>query len=295
MKTWLAIFVIMCGCGRDANERTKHEDAPEEHAIANYSEMSIHDKDSGRGHIGVLVAEESVNVPAQTRGIIRSVLVDIGDSVVAGQAIATMDTRTMKSDLAIALANANAASAKARRLQVQMEAAERLYRRHADVGEDVISTQDIDAAKAMAASSAAAFAEASAATSAERSRVSQLRDSLAETTIKAPFAGKIAQRLVTPGESVELGAAIVLLITAESLQVDFVVPLGEQGDYRVGDNITVNVDSTEATLDGIVRRIAPNLDPITQMTTMEATLLDDQAGLETLQAGVGVWVSPSSN
>ena len=248
-----------------------------------------------RGHIGVLVAKESVNVPSQAGGIVRSVLVDIGDSVAAGQAIATMDTQAMKSALSIASANARASSARAKQLRVQMEAAQVVAKRHVDMGPGIVANQEIEAAKTRAASAAAGYAEASAETSAQQSRVSQLKRQLAETTIKAPFAGKIAQRLVTPGEAVGAGAPIVLLITAESLRVDFVVPLGEQDQYKIGDTIDVELDAGETVFSGIVRRIAPNLDSVTQMTTMQAELVGEEERTRSLQAGVGVWVRPAAS
>lgn len=245
-----------------------------------------------RGHIGVLVAKESVNVPTLAPGIVRTVLVDIGDSVIAGQAIATMDSQAMKSELVIASANARASAARAKRLRVEMAAAQVLARRQTEMGTGIISRQEIEAAKTKAASSAAAFSEASAESSAQKGRVSQLRHQLSQTTVKAPFAGKIAQRLVTPGAAVGVGAPIVLLITAETLQVDFVVPLGEQSSYKLGDRIRVTLDRGERSFEGIVRRIAPNIDSVTQMTTMQADLAPDEA-VETLQAGIGVWVSPA--
>ncbi len=246
--------------------------------------------EKSRGHIGVLVAKERVNVPTLASGIVRTVLVDIGDSVSAGQPIATMDTQTMKSELAIASANARASAARAKRLRVQMNAAQVLAKRQSELGTGIISQQDIEAAKTEAAASAAAYAEASADSSAQQGRVAQLRHQLSQTTVKAPFAGKIAQRLVTPGAAVQAGSPIVLLITAETLQVDFVVPLGEQADYKLGDGIRVTLDRGDGVYEGIVRRIAPNIDSVTQMTTMQADLIGDAR--TSLQAGIGVWVTP---
>lgn len=252
-----------------------------------------HTAPASRGHIGVLVAKESVNVPTLAPGIVRTVLVDIGDSVTAGQAIATMDTQAMESELVIASANARAAAARAKRLRVEMAAAQVLAKRQTEMGSGIISQQEIEASKTKAASSAAAFAEASAESSAQKGRVSQLRNQLSETTVKAPFAGKIAQRLVTPGAAVAIGAPIVLLITAETLQVDFVVPLGEQSSYKLGDRIRVALDRGEKSFEGIVRRIAPNIDSVTQMTTMQADLAPGEA-VASLQAGIGVWVLPAT-
>jgi RND family efflux transporter MFP subunit len=288
IATLLACLVAACGQG-STNEANQSGNTK---TTALTTPTATSTKRTTRGHIGVLVAKESVNVPSQAGGIVRSVLVDIGDSVAAGQSIATMDTQSMKSALAIASANARASSARAKRLRVQMEAAEVVAKRHVAMGAGIVAKQEIEAANTRAASSAAAYAEASAETSAQQTRVSQLKRQLAETTIKAPFAGKIAQRLVTPGEAVSAGAPIVLLITAESLRVDFVVPLGEQTQYKIGDKIEVELDAGEAVFSGIVRRIAPNLDSVTQMTTMQAELVGQDERAKTLQAGVGVWVRP---
>lgn len=289
MALMAACVALLCtACGEGSSSKPSALSADQEHDRPPVAETPT--KMTTRGHIGVLVAKESVNVPSQAGGIVRSVLVDIGDSVSAGQPIATMDTQAMRSELAIATANARASSARTRRLRVQMEAAQVVAKRHIEMGAGIVAKQEIEAARTKAASSAAAHAEAAAETSAQQTRVSQLKRQLAETTIKAPFAGEIAQRLVTPGEAVAPGAPIVLLITAESLRVDFVVPLGEQTNYKIGDQVEVELDASEETFTGIVRRIAPNLDSVTQMTTMQAELVgQSELGL---QAGVGVWVRP---
>lgn len=290
MKRLALIALVLAACGQDSEGNAPASASDTRSPLRTPSVVAP--TMTTRGHIGVLVAKESVNVPSQAGGIVRSVLVDIGDSVAAGEAIATMDTQAMKSALAIAAANARASSARAKRLRVQMEAAQVVAKRHVEMGAGIVANQEIEAAKTRAATAAAAYAEAAAETSAQQTRVSQLRRQLAETTIKAPFAGKIAQRLVTPGAAVSAGAPIVLLITAESLRVDFVVPLGEQTRYEIGDRIEVGLDGDEETFAAIVRRIAPNLDSVTQMTTMQAELVEDSERVRALQAGVGVWVHP---
>ena len=291
MKRLALIALVLAACGQDSEGKAPSS-ASDMRVSPLRTPFVAAPRITTRGHIGVLVAKESVNVPSQAGGIVRSVLVDIGDSVAAGEAIATMDTQAMKSALAIAAANARASSARAKRLRVQMEAAQVVAKRHIEMGAGIVANQEIEAAKTRAASGAAAYAEAAAETSAQQTRVSQLKRQLAETTIKAPFAGKIAQRLVTPGAAVSAGAPIVLLITAESLRVDFVVPLGEQTRYEIGDRIEVALDGNEERFPAIVRRIAPNLDSVTQMTTMQAELVEDNERVRALQAGVGVWVHP---
>ncbi|MCP4445666.1 MAG: efflux RND transporter periplasmic adaptor subunit [Myxococcales bacterium] len=291
-KQGILCFFALCGCAQEPLRQPTGARSEVGHVGPSAQPARREDTLAQRGHIGVLLAKESVNVSSQTSGVIKEILVDIGDSMVAGQPIAQIDPRALQSELDIALANARAAGAKSRRLQVEMEAAVLLAKRQVEMGSEVIAKQEIESAKTTAASSAASYAESGAANSAARSRVAQLRQLLDQATIRAPFAGKIAQRLVSTGESVTIGTPIALLITAESLQVDFVVPLEDRDRYNVGDSIRVELESSESEISGVVRRISPSLDSVTQMTVMQADLVVDDGNHGALQSGVGVWVKP---
>jgi RND family efflux transporter MFP subunit len=242
----------------------------------------------------VVVARESTDVPSKIEGIIAEVKVGIGDRVNAGDPIAVIDDRPIREELAMAQATARAASAESRRAgAVLAEARQRYKRRKAGEG-DVISVEEAESAKYAAQQAGASRSAAGASAAEQRTRVQQLERMLEETTIVAPFAGTISVRYVDSGVLVPRGSPVVRLIASDELWVRFAVPAEEAKKYEVGDEIKVQLDSVSSEVTGVVRRIAPDLDPVSQMVTAEAELriASAQTGV---QAGLAAWVSPKKN
>lgn len=247
-----------------------------------------------KGHVGVIVARESTDVPTKIEGIIAEVKVGIGDRVNAGDPIAVIDDRPIREELAMAQANARAASAESRRARVALaEARSRYARRKAGEG-DVISKEEAETAKFAAQQAGASRSAAGASAAEQRTRVQQLERMLEETTIVAPFAGTISVRYVDSGVLVPRGSPVVRLIASDELWVRFAVPAEEARRYEVGDEVRVVLDSVGREVVGVVRRIAPDLDPVSQMVTAEAELRVGSAQ-NGVQAGLAAWVNPSKN
>jgi len=84
----------------------------------------------------------------------------------------------------------------------------------------------------------------------------------------------------------------VRLITSDDLLVRFAVPADEKASYALGDRIDVVLEPDQKAIVAVVRRIAPDLDPVTQMVLAEAELADEPAARAPVQAGMAAWVSP---
>lgn len=73
-----------------------------------------------------------------------------------------------------------------------------------------------------------------------RSRLAQLRDQLDKTTIRAPFAGVVSERIAMPGERVGEGTPVVRLLNAEEREVLARGPLEYLPHVEPGDPIQVS-------------------------------------------------------
>ncbi len=249
-----------------------------------------------RRHIGVVVAAESVDIPSRIDGILSELLVGIGDRVERDAPIARIDDRPMREQLSIALANERAASAQAKRATISMKAAADKFKRQEGLGDSILSQEDLEASRTRAKETAAARAEANAVALAEKTRVEQLRRMLRETTIEAPFAGRISLRYVGPGESVSRGAPIVRLIASGELRVDFVIPLEDRAQYRIGERILValgDADKPLAEHSALISHISPDVDSISQMLTGQAALTLTAEQRAVVRAGMNAWVRPA--
>lgn len=78
------------------------------------------------------------------------------------------------------------------------------------------------------------------------SRLAQIKDQLDRTSITAPFSGIVVERLMTPGERVDIGRNVVRVVDQEHLEVIARAPLeyyayvrpGQDLEVRTGDEVT---------------------------------------------------------
>ena len=66
---------------------------------------------------------------------------------------------------------------------------------------------------------------------------------LAKTQVRSPFAGKVSQRLVEPGQSVSLGASLFVLAGDGGLRIRLNVDEANISLIKVGDEATVSIDA----------------------------------------------------
>lgn len=74
-----------------------------------------------------------------------------------------------------------------------------------------------------------------------RARLAQNADSLARTTLRAPFAGVVVERVKRPGERVAEGDDVVRLVDQENLEVVARAPLESYGYTKRGQSLEVRV------------------------------------------------------
>lgn len=79
---------------------------------------------------------------------------------------------------------------------------------------------------------------------------------LAKTIIRAPFAGRIAQRWVEPGQTVAVGAALVDLANENALRVRLDVDEASLSRIKVGEKALISLDAyPDLKLEGVVSEV----------------------------------------
>ncbi len=84
--------------------------------------------------------------------------------------------------------------------------------------------------------------------------------------VRAPIAGILQQFDLKPGESVMAGQAVARVVDPSAVEVEIRLPAQARGSLAVGDRATVMDGGLgrEATVSGLVQRIAPEDDPATR-------------------------------
>lgn len=199
--------------------------------------------------IGVVEARRSYLVGPTTAGRVRSVAVDVGEAVRAGQLLAEMDPVDLDQRLAATAAAAarakNAVDTAAAQLAdsgARREVAAANARRYDDLGKKGFvssavtegKTQEMTSAMAQVVAAEAALAAARQDLSrfnAEREGAQQLRANL---RLLAPADGVVTARDAEPGSTVVAGQAVLRLVAGDSLWVKLRLDQHRSAGLQVG-------------------------------------------------------------
>lgn len=192
--------------------------------------------------LGTVKAREAVTVTAKVSETVQQVHFESGQQVARGAPLITLSGQQQQA----ALASAEAAA----------KEAERLYARQ----EQLASQQLI----------ARALLDAQRATrDAARAQVAQVRANLSDRVIRAPFAGVLGIRQVSPGALVTPGTAIATLDDISRVYVDFPVPETELADVAPGQALGGRVGAYgERSFDGTVDTVSARLDAASRAATV---------------------------
>ena len=178
---------------------------------------------------GYVTARRSATVSAKVIGKIREVLIEEGQSVAAGEVLATIDDATEQAQLELAEAQLDAARAELGEIRAQLTEADLNLRRARELaGRQLVSERELDAAVATAATLRARL-ETGQRNVAVGQRAVELRQrQLDDYVIRAPFAGVVIDKNAQPGEMISPISAgggftrtgICTIVDMESLEIE---------------------------------------------------------------------------
>ena len=197
---------------------------------------------------GTLKGLDSVDVGAQISGKITKINVDFNDHVTVGQVLAEMDTAQLQSRVEQSKAQVNAADAAlllAKATQAQTKAQ---YARSLDLSQKgLISSKDLDSAKADADRASASITSATAQATLARASLKDAQTQLSYAVIRSPIDGIVLSRLVEPGQTVaaSMSAPVLFTLARDLTQLRLYVDVDEAdvGKVKEGQSASFLVDA----------------------------------------------------
>jgi HlyD family secretion protein len=296
----LALFVLAAGGGAASVALRRPKAIPAE-KVALVERGDVARSVVARGKIEPL---SKVEVKSKANGIIKALLVDVGDAVKAGQVLGELDkedlqaqVREAKATLDGEEANLQAAVAALARARIEsanpeLEFARRDYERAQELfKEKIASQQQLDDAsrayevsrnrqqllEAVVQSAEAQLEQARARVAAAKAALDRAEESLGYATIRAPISGLVLTRDTELGDAVSsilnLGSAATLIMTLGDMSTVYIkgeVDEADIGKAECGQRVRTKVESFPAeSFEGVVKRIAPMGKEQNNVTTFE--------------------------
>ena len=197
---------------------------------------------------GTLKGLDSVDVGAQISGKLTKINVDFNDHVSVGQVLAEIDPVQLQSRVDQSKAQVNAAEASLVLAKATLAQTKAQYLRSVDLSQKgLISSKDLDAAKADADRSAASIQSATAQATLARASLRDAQTSLSYAVIRSPIDGIVLSRLVEPGQTVAatMSAPVLFTLARDLTQLRLYVDIDEAdvGKVKEGQAATFLVDA----------------------------------------------------
>ncbi len=140
--------------------------------------------------------------------------------------------------------------------------------------------QQLEAARNTARQSNEAIKSAQAAVNAAQSQVDLAKQGIADTVIRAPFAGFISQRPVAVGEFVSTATIVATILRTNPIKAQIQVNQDNVPFISVGQGVSIAVDAyQDRKFAGTVSAINPSIDPTTRTAIVEASIENNDNAL----------------
>jgi RND family efflux transporter MFP subunit len=218
---------------------------------------------------GTVRSRSVANVAPKVMARVLEVHVSAGTVVKQGDVVAVLDDRELRSRAEQARAGLAAADAQAGQADSDLRRARMLIQKQAT------TPQDLEAAESRAKAARAQAAQA-------RDALAEVQVMLGDATVRAPFDGVVAERLVDPGDMAAPGKPVVVIHDPQSLRLE--ADVGERctAALAVGQEIPVRLESLQRDITARIEVIAPVADPQSRTFLIKAALppqLDLRAGI----------------
>ncbi len=245
---------------------------------------------------------QEIEVHAKVAGYVKSIAVDVGDRVTAGQLLAVLEIPELQDEIKQDEAAVRRANEEINRAQADLERAQSAHE-VAHLGStrlaavlkvrpNLVAQQDIDeaAGRDRVAEAQVSTAQAGLASARQQFEVAKAGQGRTQTLfdyarITAPFAGVITHRYADTGAMIQAGTSsqtqampIVRLSQNDRLRLVIPVPESAVSRIHVGGSVAVTVQSLRRTVTGTVARFADRLD--TETRTMRVEVDVPNPGLE---------------
>ncbi len=261
--TALAALLMLSACQKPGAKTDEVKTPPtlqlsvEDRLVLGQSEHS-----TGPLVTGAVQPERRADLRAEVSAIVQQVFKENGEPVRKGDLLVRLDATSIRDSL-------NSAQEAARAAQEAFEQSDRQLQRQKTLqAQGMVSQQALEDAqnRRTAALSEKVGAEA---------RLVAARQQLARTEVRAPFDGVVSERQVSPGDTAQVGKALLKVIDPSSMRFEGYVSADRRAELKVGQPVDLRINGApNPNLEGRLRRIDVAADPVTRQVALLVDFAD---------------------
>ncbi|MBS3755652.1 MAG: efflux RND transporter periplasmic adaptor subunit [Desulfobacterales bacterium] len=256
-------ILLMCagGCGGPENPQAEKEDEDSGSCVnVDRTQVETADLEEIIQAIGSIEAFQTVAVHPETGGIIESVHFEEGRKVKKGDLLFTIDDAKIQAQL-------EARQAALEEAEANRENARLVYQRRQRLYEQEVGTEEArDEARTR-------YQALTAQVKRLKAEIESIRETLADTRVRAPFDGFTGERRVDQGQLVNTDIQLTSIVQTARLEIAFTVPERYTGQVRTGQEIRVTTAAyPDKTFSGTVDFVDPQIAPATRSLRIKARM-----------------------
>ncbi len=209
---------------------------------------------------GDLEAKDRAVIAAEVDGQVTELLVEEGQHVAEGDVLLRVDPEKRTLDAQSARAQQREADASAKVAAREFERVRSLHEKGI-ASDSVLDQRQTESARAQSRLDSA------------RAQLGVAEKLLRDASVRAPFAGYVAQRQVSRGEYVRPGQPLLELVSLDPIEVEFSVAERDSARVGIGQRVAVQVAPyPDESFSGEVSVISPILDPKSRTLRVKARI-----------------------
>ncbi len=255
----LALALGLAGCSSDdsktqtAFEEVQHQVAVEKVVLGTVPLLATVP--------GSVVPDQQARIASRLMGYIRSIPVEVGQSVKRGDLLFAIDPQDIQSQISQAKAGFQQAQAALENAKADFDRFSQLFK------EESVSRQQYDGVRLQ-------YSVAQENLAAAKAGLEQAEAQLNYANVRAPFDGVVVQKLAVAGDLAAPGNPVVVIENLKSLSVQTEVSQDLYAVLRVGDKAQVMIDGQSQELTGEVYSLVSAANPRTRGHALKLSLPD---------------------
>lgn len=199
---------------------------------------------------GSIEANEQIEIRSEVSGIVENIAFTEGSAVSKGQVLFKVNDIELRAQLAQAKTKESLASENERRAKLLLQ-------------KEAISQEEYDIASADYRTA--------------KAQTQLIQAQIGKTTVRAPFAGKIGLRSISPGTYVTPATLIAKLVSTNPLKITFSIPEKYATEISKNNTITFTVPNVKETFTAKIYALEPAIEATTRTLQIRA-LTDNSSG-----------------